>query len=391
MRFLCLFAASSSVTHSMLRWLLLLLAVAFATLGSLTVAKSPDWAPWKVAVLAGEYGHWLAPAPLLLAALAWLKRGPAVRLAKVTALLGLAACGLLMRPCLTAWWLARGLPEELEQRFGPVDMGRTAFAFGALAGDDVAPVRAETKKFSGELALDFYRAVGRDPAPCVLVVHGGGWDGGERTELAHVNHWLARRGYAVAAIDYRLAPQFTWPAQRDDVLAAIAFLKTNAAALGIDATRLVLFGRSAGGNLAEATGYATPDPAIRGVVAFYAPADLHFAYVFGRENDVLKSPQLLRQFLGGPPEVARAAYDGASGYLQIAKFSHPTLLVHGQLDPLVWHRQSERLAARLAARGVPHAFVSLPWATHACEYNLRGPAGQLTTFALEWFLAAVTK
>jgi acetyl esterase/lipase len=69
----------------------------------------------------------------------------------------------------------------------------------------------------------------------------------------------------------------------------------------------------------------------------------------------------------------------------------PTLLVHGRLDTLVWYRQSERLAARLAAAGVPHYFLSLPWATHAVEYNLNGPSGQLTAYALAWFLAAVTK
>jgi acetyl esterase/lipase len=283
------------------------------------------------------------------------------------------------------------LPEELERQFGRAELGRPAFSVAALVGAGVAPVAPEVRNYTGDLALDFYRAVGRERAPCVIVVHGGGWDGGDRTEIAHFNHWLARRGFAVAAIDYRLAPKFTWPAQRDDVLAAVAYVKANAPALGIDPARLVLFGRSAGGNIAEATAYATADPAIRGVIAFYAPADLHFAYVFGREDDVLRSPHLLRQFLGGPPEAARAAYDSASGYLQVTKSARPTLLVHGRLDPLVWHRQSERLAKRLAARDVSQVFVSLPWATHACEYNLRGPSGQLATFATEWFLTAVTK
>jgi len=92
-----------------------------------------------------------------------------------------------------------------------------------------------------------------------------------------------------------------------------------------------------------------------------------------------------------PPDVARAAYDSASAYLHVAKSTPPTLLLHGQLDTLVWHRQSERLAARLGEHRVPPAFVSLPWATHAFEFNLAGPGGQLTTFSIEWFLAAVTK
>jgi acetyl esterase/lipase len=118
---------------------------------------------------------------------------------------------------------------------------------------------------------------------------------------------------------------------------------------------------------------------------------MNFAYAYAREDDVLKSPQLLRQFLGGTPETARAAYDGASAYLHVGPATPPMLLMHGELDTLVWHRQSERLAGKLAGAGVPHAFVSLPWATHAFEFNLNGPGGQLTTYSVEWFLAAVTR
>ena len=354
----------------MLRWILLILALGLALLGSLTMVKSPDWAPWKLAVLAGEYGHWVALAPLLVAALAWFTRGGAMALAGVTAVVCALAFGLLLRPTFDAWLLARTLPEKLERQFGRVELGRAPFSIGALFAGRPEPVRPETMKYSGELALDFFPPSARvtdgkrAAAPCVIVVHGGGWDGGDRTEIAHFDHWL---------------------------LAAIAFLKTHAVALGFDATRLVLFGRSAGGNIAEATAYTAHDPAIHGVAAFYAPADLRFAYAYGREDDVIKSPQLLRQYLGGPPEAAGADYDGASGYLHVGKTTPPTLLVHGQLDPLTWDRQSVRLDARLAENGVAHSFVSLPWATHACEFNLAGPGGQLATFALEWFLAAVTK
>jgi acetyl esterase/lipase len=118
---------------------------------------------------------------------------------------------------------------------------------------------------------------------------------------------------------------------------------------------------------------------------------LNFAYSFGREDDVLKSPLLLRQFLGGSPAAVPAAYDAASAIRQVSRSSPPTLLLHGRLDVLVWHRQSERLTATLAAAGVPSVFLSLPWATHAFEYNLSGPGGQLGAYAIDWFLAAVTR
>jgi len=60
-------------------------------------------------------------------------------------------------------------------------------------------------------------------------------------------------------------------------------------------------------------------------------------------------------------------------------------------DSIAWHRHSERLAERLAAQGVPHLNLLLPWATHAFDFNLRGPGGQLTRYALAWYLARVTE
>ena len=195
----------------------------------------------------------------------------------------------------------------------------------------------------------------------------------------------------MAAISYRLAPRFIWPAQRDDVLAAIEFLKNRATELGIDPTRLILLGRSAGGQVALATAYTAHDPAIRAVVALYAPSDLIFGYVNTHENDMLKSPALMRRYLGGTPDSARANYESASALFHVDERTPPTLLLHGENDALVWHRHSIRLADRLTQQGIPHQFVSLPWATHAFDYNLHGPGGQLTTFALERFLAGVAR
>ncbi len=375
----------------MLRWSLLLLALVFLTLALLTVVESPDWSEWKLALLAGEYGHWLALLPTIIGVLAWSLRGPSVVFPAATALICLLALVFFTRPCREAWRLSGALPGKLTRQFGSVDLAREPFSMANLFGQGLEAVAVETLPYAGELALDYYPAVGRKNAPCVILVHGGGWDGGSRTEIAHFNHWLARQGYAVAAIDYRLAPKAVWPAQRDDVFSAIAFLKAHAAKLSLDPTRLVLLGRSAGGNIAQAVGYTANDPAIRGVVALYSPADLHFAWHSARDDDALKSPVLLKQFLGGTPETARAAYDSSSGYVHVTARTPPTLLIHGEIDTLVWHHQSERLAARLAEHEVPHLFVSLPWATHAFEFNLNGPGGQLTTFSVAWFLAAATR
>jgi acetyl esterase/lipase len=365
---------------------------ALFVLSLLVLFKSPDWSFWPLSLLAGEFGHWLAIAAFLLAGVAWGLRGESPRLALPVVLVAAFAGVLFLRPTFLAGRIARRLPQELARSFGPVDLSRAPLSLTGFLQSDPAAVTHRTLNYSGDLALDFFpAAAGARPAPCVMVIHGGGWNGGDRAEFAPFNRWLAGKGYAVAAISYRLAPKDPWPAQRDDIAASIAFLKERADSLGIDATKLILLGRSAGGHLAEAAAYTFRDPGIRGVIALYSPADVHFAWEFARDDDVLKSPQLLKDFLGGTPETVRDAYDSASPIRFVNGNTPPTLLIHGQLDTLVWHRQSERLAAKLTEANVPHAFVSLPWATHAFDYNLHGPGGQITTFSVEWFLAAVTR
>lgn len=310
-------------------------------------------------------------------------------------LLGMAAAALFLKPAWQAARLARPLPKRLREVFGDwTGDGYPAFTWRELfgAGESAAP-SPSTIEFAPGLPLDLYRPVttGKRLSPCVIVIHGGGWDNGDRRQLPGLNHWLVQRGYAVAAISYRLAPAHRWPAQRDDALAAIAFLKARGPALGVDPARLVLLGRSAGGQIAQAVAYTARDPAIRGVVAFYAPSDLIFGYVNTHENDMLRSPTLMRQLLGGPPDRERAAYESASPIFHVTPDAPPTLLLHGVNDSIAWHRHSERLAERLAAQGVPHLNLLLPWATHAFDFNLRGPGGQLTRYALAWYLARVTE
>jgi len=376
----------------MIRWLLLILAFLSAFLGLFTVVKVPEVISWTAALLAGEFGCWVAILPAAILLLTLFSSGIRTTL---TFWLALAAVVLLVQPCVQAWWIARSLPQRLRTAYGdPVRKPRAAeaFSFPGLFGAAPAKVAAQKFEFSPKLFLDFYPAQGRvGPAPVVVVIHGGGWDNGERGQIDTLNFELARAGYAVADISYRLSTQAQWPAQRDDARAAVHYLKTHAVELGVDHHRIVLLGRSAGGQIAEATAYGVPDTDVRGVIALYAPADMLFAYQYGREDDALRSPALLRTLLGGPPAAQPASYQSASAYLIAGPHDPPTLLVHGKLDTLVWYRQSERLADKLASLGVKHELVTLPWATHAVEYHPQGPSGQLTIYAIEWFLGAVMR
>jgi acetyl esterase/lipase len=376
-----------------------------ALVGLLTVRPAPTYTTWKLAILAGEFGHVLAILALPLALVALVKLAGAHdamgrSVGGVGLLLALVAGAWLLRPAFTAHHLARDLPRDLaaslggEAPAGPVlSLGRAWRGPSSGAGDGAATV--ETHVFASgdggeDLVLDFYRpAHPRPSASCIVVVHGGGWDSGDRLQLATWNRLWAARGHPVAAVSYRLAPEFPWPAQREDVLTALAWLKAHAENLGLAADNFVLLGRSAGGQIATTVAYTADDPAIRAVASFYSPYDMRFVWSIARADDVLNSVKLLTQYLAGPPEEGRQAlYDSASPERLVRGPAHtpPTLLVHGALDQLVWHRHSERLDARLAAAGVPRYFLSLPWATHACDFNPHGPSGQLIDYAVSWLL-----
>lgn len=295
--------------------------------------------------------------------------------------------------------VAARLPSEMAEAFGlpfdgaalPAPFSWRVLAFGRRTPQGKAEVFSYAARGEKTLRLVFYRASSADggAVPCVVQVHGGGWSSGSPEEGAEFNRFLARRGYAVASVEYRLAPGAIWPASRDDLLEALRWLKGHAAELGIDPGRLVLFGRSAGGQVAEVTACVADDPAIRGCIALYAPSDMHFSYRYAKPGDILDSPRLLIDYLGGTPEAVPERYDDASSRARPG--TPPMLLLHGRHDPLVWFLQSERWAAKLRRAGVPHAFLDLPWATHAFDYDRRTPGGQIAAYAVCHFLAAVTR
>jgi len=366
-------------------------------LALLALFQAPSYLLWQAAVVATEWGHALA----LLALAALLPGWRRSRTGLVGGALGLGAALVALTPLARALGPATALPAQLDAAFGTAmrPFGRPApLTFNELvtgiALPKLAPQSLVYSSVAGrdELRLDFYPAQGaRGPSPLLLVIHGGSWSGGDSTQLEPLNRYLAGQGYAVAAINYRLAPQWPFPAAHDDVLAALTFLKSAAQELGLDSGKIVLLGRSAGGQLALLTAYGAADPAIRGVVSLYGPADMIYGYEHPSDPRVIDSRGVLEAYLGGTPATARTAYEAASPLGFVGANTPPTLLIHGGRDELVQLRQSERLAERLATAGRPHLLLSLPWATHGADFNLSGPFGQLSTYAIERFLAAVTQ
>jgi acetyl esterase/lipase len=344
----------------------LIVALLFFLLALLALLPAPTFLFWQLAVLATEWGYGLALVGLLLLWPGWQRS----RRGRVAALLALAGILLLLSPLLRAIPLAQRLPAELQQAFGSVDLNRAPLSAADLLrginGETVESRRLVYATVAGsDLALDFYPAARESGAPLVIVIHGGSWSGGDSSQLAPLNSYLATRGYAVAAINYRLLPRWPYPAAGEDVLAALQFLKNNAAERGIDPARIVLLGRSAGAQLALAAAYTANDPAIRGAISFYGPVDLRYGYANPANPLVIDSRDTLEAYLGGSPEQVPQAYDRAS--------------------PSRW------LAELLATLDRPHLLVELPWATHGFDFNVPGPGGQISTYAVEYFLAVVNQ
>ena len=219
------------------------------------------------------------------------------------------------------------------------------------------------------LKLDLYRPVTKPSAPMPLViwVHGGGWKTGTKANCPAA--WLAAKGYAVASLDFRLLPEHPWPAQIEDPIAALRWLRKESGRYGFDAERTAAMGGSSGGHVVALWGTLTlpPEDKVKAVVDWYGPTDL-----LTMPPNVLSEKRTRAELakangallLGGivmdQPDKAKAV----SALHQVSKDDVPFLIMHGTADTSVPVDQSERLHAALKAVGVESTLKLLPGAGH---------------------------
>ncbi len=200
--------------------------------------------------------------------------------------------------------------------------------------------------------------------PLIIWIHGGGWRGGSRADFSPAWIWVDS-GYSVASIDYRLSPQKKWPAQIYDVKAAIRWLRANADGFGLDTTRFVLWGSSAGAHLASMAGLTKPVDAFEGSVGDYPAVSSHVRAVidyYGATNFLEPNPKRwapwssVGELLGcGVRKCQEHAY-WASPIQYVNRGDVPFLIVHGTVDSVVPITQSILLDSLLRAAQVPVEF-----------------------------------
>ncbi len=220
----------------------------------------------------------------------------------------------------------------------------------------------------------------QDPAPLVVYIHGGAWKGGDKSDGIGTlfTSILLRNGYIVAAINYRLAPDYPFPAEIEDARCAIRHLRANAAAYGLDPKRVGAIGGSAGGHLVALLGAADDTPPwpaeayqepyhgqssrIQAVVDLFGPTDLAAIAAYSHGQDSIT----MRQVFGNDP----GNWETFSPVRYITPDDPPFLILHGENDNLVSPSQSQTLHDRLKAAGVPSELVFVQNAGHGFK-----PAG----------------
>lgn len=225
-------------------------------------------------------------------------------------------------------------------------------AAGAWAKDYEVVIRPNLEFVQHDgvnLAGDLYLPKGPDKSPVIIAAHGGGWQVGSRASYKYWGPFLARNGYALFAIDYRLGKAGTYPGSVYDVKAAIQFVRAKAADLGVDPERIGLMGDSAGSHLAALVGLA-PDQfaaeysgdlnhavsaSVKSVVAFYGVYDMLAQW----QHDQIARPrdQITEKYLGVSPMQNRRVYFESSpvSYATTDRNRVRFLLIHGTADDVV--------------------------------------------------------
>jgi acetyl esterase/lipase len=219
------------------------------------------------------------------------------------------------------------------------------------------------------------------PLPLIVYIHGGGWEGGDKSDTGLLFELIKSGGYAGASIGYRFTQEQKWPAQIHDVKAALRWLKAHAKDHGIDADKIGLTGISAGGHLVSllgtsgdvkeldgSVGTAGELPKIACVANFCGPANFITFPGKGSIIDSEKPGTAITKLFGGPMSQHLDSAKAASPITYVSKDDPPFLHIHGTADTLVPYAQAKEFDAALEKVGVssilltgkdaPHVFFS---------------------------------
>lgn len=343
-------------------------------LSLLCIVPAPTNFLWKLSIGFMEWGHYFALFCVILVIVLFRKN------LYFQASIGLVAMFLFLSPVIRSYFISGTLPDGSKLKGLSLKV--------LFAGYSTPKQSAQVFTYGQDKerqSLAFYKTA-KPNRPCIIMVHGGGWDSGDYNQLGELNYYLVDKGYNIAAINYRLSPEVHFEEQLNDLIQAKNFVKEHAVELEIDSTELFWAGRSAGGQLVLMAANRDNDKNVKGVIAFYPPADVLWGYSVPGNPLIMDSRKVLDNFIGATAFEKPDLYIKASANYHLNPNLPPHLLIHGQSDVMVAYEHTRKMNAGLKQYKVPHWTLTLPWATHGFDFAFNGPASQLSNQYILTFL-----
>jgi acetyl esterase/lipase len=203
--------------------------------------------------------------------------------------------------------------------------------------------------------LDVYTPPGASGRPIIVFWYGGSWEKGRKSQYRFVGAALAEAGFVTVIPDYRLYPEVKFPAFVDDGAAALAWVVSNAAAIGGDAQRIYLAGHSAGAQLAGLLAYDSARLEKHGLARDTVKGFIGLSGPYALNPDTAK----LHAIFGKPYQLA-----DWQPTQHVKPGAPPALLLHGEADRVVWVSHAREMSKALTAAGVPVTLVTYPGRGH---------------------------
>jgi acetyl esterase len=221
-----------------------------------------------------------------------------------------------------------------------------------------------------DLLLDAYMPPGEGPHPAVIVIPGGKWLTGDKSNNPEVSQYFAEQGFVAFAVSYRSALDAPYPAAIDDLRQAVAWIRDHAPEFGVDADRLVALGWSAGGHLAALLGTLGQGPLdraarVRAVVSWSGPMDL--GPLVKSSNEVVKD--VMETFLGcTESQACEEAARRASPIVHVDPTDAPIYFANST-EEVIPEGQARQMASALTSAGVSFRYRELPGRHHGAGYG----------------------
>lgn len=217
------------------------------------------------------------------------------------------------------------------------------------------------------LTLDAHVPNGPGPFPAVILVHGGGWVAGDKQQyITYIFKPLSDANFAWFSINYRLAPQYKFPADAEDVEEAIRWVKNNASIYKVDPARIALIGESAGGHLVSYVGARhRPENSVAAVVSMYGVHDFITASIDWKPipDEIMKLFGISAVDADSAPKLVKA-----SPVIYINKDMPPYLLIHGSKDEDVPYQQSVEMCDKMKRAGASCELLTVEGAPHGMDH-----------------------